>query len=186
MLKPTHKLIKTFYNEIKALSDFTNEGTVASAFANLLRQCATQFHLRLVEQYPINRDGKRPLRADGALLDQFELRHGLWEAKDIKDNLAKEIQKKFCDGYPKDNILFQTPEHLILWQNGKEVFNESIINAPEQLVEGLNLFLNFNPPAFEQWIDAVAGFKDKVKEHGDVLLAIVEKELKTNQRFRGF
>ncbi len=184
-LKPTHKVIKTFYQEIAALSDLniSTEGAVAPAFATLLRHCASQCDLQFVEQYPLNREGKRPIRTDGTLLDQFELRHGVWEAKDIKDNLAKAIKQKFKQGYPKDNILFQTPKRLVLWQDGHEVFNEEITQHPNLLIEGLTLFFGYNPPAYEQWIEAVIAFKDKVKEHGAALLKIVEQELKTNQAF---
>jgi hypothetical protein len=43
-LKPTHKIIKTFYQEIAALSDLkiSTEGSVAPPFANILRHCASQ------------------------------------------------------------------------------------------------------------------------------------------------
>ncbi|RKZ56142.1 MAG: DNA helicase, partial [Candidatus Parabeggiatoa sp. nov. 3] len=184
-LKPTHKVIKTFYQEIAALSELkiNTEGAVAPAFATLLRHCASQCDLQFVEQYPLNREGKRPIRTDGTLLDQFELRHGVWEAKDIKDNLAKAIQQKFKQGYPRDNILFQSPLRLVLWQDGREVFNEDITLHPNLLIEGLTLFFGYNPPAYEQWIEAVIAFKDKVKEHGAALLKIVEQEFKTNQAF---
>jgi len=184
-LKPTHKIIKNFYQEMAALSELniSTEGSVAPAFASILRHCAGQYDLQFVEQYPLNRDGKRPLRTDGTLLDQFELRHGVWEAKDIKDNLAKAIQQKFKAGYPNDNILFQTPQRLILWQDGHEVFNEEITEQPQSLIEGLNLFFNYCPPAYEQWLEAVIAFKDKVREHGDALLKIIEAELKINQKF---
>ncbi len=184
-LKPTHKVIKNFYQEIAALSELkiNTEGAVAPAFATLLRHCASQCDLQFVEQYPLNRSGKRPIRTDGTLLDQFELRHGVWEAKDIQDNLAKAIKQKFKQGYPKDNILFQTPERLVLWQDGREVFNEDITHHPNLLIDGLTLFFGYNPPAYEQWFEAVIAFKDKVKEHGDALLKIIEQELKTNQAF---
>ncbi len=184
-LKPTHKIIKTFYQEIANLSDLkiSTEGSVAPAFATVLRHCARQCHLQFVEQYPLNREGKHPIRTDGTLLDQFELRHGIWEAKDIKDNLAQAIKQKFKQGYPNENILFQTPHRLILWQDGHEIFNEEITAQPVLLIEGLNLFFGYNPPAYEQWQEAVTAFKDKVKEHGDALLKIIEQELKTNQKF---
>jgi hypothetical protein len=54
---------------------------------------------------------------DGALLDNFRLTHGFWEAKDIRDDLPKEARKKFALGYPRDNILFQTPRRALLFQN---------------------------------------------------------------------
>jgi predicted helicase len=184
-LKPTHKIIKNFYQEMAALSELniSTEGSVAPAFASILRHCAGQYDLQFVEQYPLNRDGKRPLRTDGTLLDQFELRHGVWEAKDIKDNLARAIKQKFKAGYPNDNILFQTPQRLILWQDGHEIFNEDITAQPQSLIEGLNLFFTYCPPAYEQWLEAVIAFKDKVREHGDALLKIIEQELKTNKKF---
>jgi predicted helicase len=184
-LKPTHKIIKNFYQAIAQLTDFNinHEGAVASPFAELLRACANQCDLRFIEQYPLNRQGKYPIRTDGALLDQFELRHGIWEAKDIQDNLSKAIQQKFKAGYPKDNILFQTPHRMILWQDGQEVFNETIVEQPKSLIDGLTLFFDYQPPAYEQWQAAVIAFKDKVKEHGDALLKIIEQEFKYNQKF---
>jgi predicted helicase len=54
---------------------------------------------------------------DGALVDNFKLPHGYWEAKDTKDDLDREIQKKFDTGYPKDNILFQAPHRAIIYNN---------------------------------------------------------------------
>ncbi len=53
----------------------------------------------LGEQHQIPCKGQRPLRADGVFLDQFKLRHGVWEAKDSQDNLDKEVKKKFREGY---------------------------------------------------------------------------------------
>ena len=184
-LKPSHKIIKAYYQEIAQLTDIkiSTEGSVAPAFANILRHCATKTKLNFIEQYPINRPGKHPIRTDGCIIDQFELRHGVWEAKDIQDNLPKEIKQKFKAGYPDDNILFQTPQNLILWQNGREIFNEEISEHPQLLIDGLNLFFNYNPPAYEQWQEAVLAFKDKVKEHGDALLKIINQELKINKKF---
>jgi hypothetical protein len=48
----------------------------------------------LAEQYAIPRKGRHPLRADGVLLDEFQLRHGVWEAKDGDDDLAAEARRK--------------------------------------------------------------------------------------------
>jgi len=61
-LKPTHKVIKTFYQEIAALYqlNINIEGAVAPAFATLLRHCTSLSDLQLVEQYPLNREGKKP------------------------------------------------------------------------------------------------------------------------------
>lgn len=88
-LKPTHKAIRTFYQDLSTMqqSGAHHEGAVAPAFAALLRSCASQLPgLKLVEQYSIKRDSRQPLRVDGAILDRFELRLGVWEAKDSRYN----------------------------------------------------------------------------------------------------
>ncbi|MGA8571718.1 MAG: hypothetical protein WB560_04540, partial [Desulfobaccales bacterium] len=126
-LKPTHQAVRAYYDELRTLSnlDFYAEGSVSPAFAALLRHCAKQVRLSLVEQYPLQKNG-RSLRLDGALLDNFRLPHGYWEAKDTADDLEKEIQKKFQAGYPKNNILFQAPNRAIIYQDGREYFNQDI------------------------------------------------------------
>ena len=185
-LKPHHKAIRAYYQQLEAMAqaDAQHEGAVAPAFAALLRHCAGQLpNLKLVEQYSIARDQRRPLRADGAIVDQFALRLGLWEAKDRQDDLDREIQKKWAEGYPKDNILFQSPERIVLWQNGQEVFRADIRHSPELLIEGLQLFFGYQPPAYPQWQEAVAGFKEKVQELGQALLAIVQQERTRNPHF---
>jgi hypothetical protein len=53
----------------------------------------------VVPEYQIQRTGKKPLRVDAAALDAFNLPRGYWEAKDEKDNLRAEMNKKFADGY---------------------------------------------------------------------------------------
>ena len=52
-LKPTHKVVKSYYSEIQQLNllEKLAEGAVSSAFAALLRHCARQYKWTLVEQY---------------------------------------------------------------------------------------------------------------------------------------
>ncbi len=182
-LKPTHKVIKSYYSAITNLTqlDLLSEGAVAPAFAALLRHCAHQVQWTLAEQFAIKREQKT-IRVDGALLDAFKLPHGVWEAKDTADDLEKEIAKKFRTGYPKDNILFQAPDRIILYQNGQEIFNTSI-DKPEKLVEALQAFFSWQPPAYEAWERAVEEFKLKVPELGTGLLKLIEKERIANQPF---
>jgi hypothetical protein len=44
-LKPTHKVVKSYYTEIQQLNllDHKDEGAVSPAFAALLRHCARQY-----------------------------------------------------------------------------------------------------------------------------------------------
>ncbi|EIJ42368.1 putative helicase [Beggiatoa alba B18LD] len=186
-LKPSSKAIKDYYAQIKDLLDANqqNEGAVAPKFSALIQHCLSQYpQLDLVEQYSIKRDGRKPLRADGALVDKQTkvLLYGIWEAKDSKDKLKKEVEKKFKEGYPKDNILFQSPDYVILYQYGNLVFEESAEN-PAHLITALELFLSYKPPVYEQWEEAIEAFKEKVGELGKALVNIINEELKKNKGF---
>ncbi len=182
-LKASHKVVKDYYAEIENLTSMHlfSEGNVSPAFANLLRHCARQYNWTLAEQYPLTVKNKN-IRPDGALIDQFELVHGLWEAKDSQDDLALEVKKKFDKGYPKENILFQEPERAIIWQNGVQVFDEPLKN-PDNLIACIDIFVRFRPPEIEEWEQAVEEFKLKVPELGASLLNIIEQERKQNKAF---
>ena len=182
-LKSNHQAVKDYYdalNELNAL-EASHEGAVSPAFAALLRHCARQFDWTLLEQLSVKRNG-HPIRVDGALVDAFKLVHGYWEAKDSNDDLEKEIKKKFAAGYPKDNILFQAPDRVIIWQAARQVFDEDI-TKPERLIEALRTFFTYQPPAYDQFEQAVEEFKLKVPELAAGLLQLIEKERASNQRF---
>jgi len=182
-LKPTHKAVKSYYNEIQQLNllEKPHEGAVSPAFAGLLRHCARQYKWTLVEQYSMQR-GTKTIRIDGALVDTFNLVYGYWEAKDIKDDLAREVKSKFEVGYPQDNILFQAPNRAILWQDGNQVLDQDL-SQPEVLVDVLKTFFEYQPPAYEEWQRAVEEFKLKVPELAAGLLKIIEGERQTNNTF---
>ena len=115
-LKPSHKPVKDYYAALGQYGQLNidHEMAVRSAFGNLLDKCARQFEWTLVPEYALERKNASPLRVDGALLDAFRLRRGLWEAKDERDDLEKEAKHKIAAGYPTDNIIFQAPERAIL------------------------------------------------------------------------
>ena len=119
-LKPTHKVVAAYYDNLAKFAKLgiKHEGAVRSAFQELLESCARQFDWKLVPEYAIKRKGQADAKADGALLDNYGLNHGLWEAKDSADDLEKEIKHKFALGYPKQNILFWQPDRAVLYQNG--------------------------------------------------------------------
>lgn len=182
-LKPSHKAVKDYYDALNELTALTvsHEGAVSSAFANLLRHCARQFDWTLLEQHSVKRNG-HPIRVDGALVDAFKLAHGYWEAKDSGDDLDREVKKKFAAGYPRDNILFQAPGRIVIWQDARQVFDEDI-TAPESLIEALKTFFAYQPPAYEQFEQAVEEFKLKMPELAAGLLQLIKKERVSNQRF---
>ncbi|MBI2170422.1 MAG: N-6 DNA methylase [Chloroflexi bacterium] len=182
-LKPNHKAVKDYYDALNALTALgtSHEGAVSPSFAALLRHCAHQYDWTLIEKHSVKRNG-HTIIVDGALADAFKLVHGYWEAKDSHDDLDKEIKKKFAVGYPKDNILFQAPHRVIIWQDARQVLDEDI-TQPERLIEALRTFFAYQPPAYEQFEQAVEEFKLKVPELASALLQLIEKERASNQRF---
>ena len=153
-----------------------------SAFQNLLDSCAKQFQWILVAEYAIKRPKKQPIRMDGALLDIYKLPRAYWEAKDIKDDLKKEIQKKLAVGYPNDNIIFQRPDRAILYQDGKLVMDADL-TKDQDLVDILRQFFEYRAPAIAQWEKAAEEFGDRVKDHATALLDLIRVQEKTNKKF---
>jgi predicted helicase len=183
-LKPTHKAVTAYYDSLAKFAKLgiRHETAVRSAFQELLEHCARQFDWKLVPEYAIKRKGQADAKADGALLDNYGLNHGLWEAKDSADDLDREIKNKFSVGYPKQNILFWQPDRAVLYQNG-EIHFEADLTKSDDLVHVLTLFLEFAPPAIAEWEKAVEEFKDKVPQIGASLKALIEQERQTNRKF---
>ena len=187
-LKATHKVVRAYFTELNNLAqlDFFHEGAVAPAFANILRAGAQPFGWTLTEQYQRKPGRGRTIRIDGALLDNFKLAHGYWEAKDSNDDLDEDIRKKLAAGYPRDNILFQAPGRMVVIQQGQRVWDSPIEGegGPDALIEGLRAFFNYQPPAYERWQQAVEEFKTVVPDLAEALLALIEEERQPNFAFR--
>ena len=183
-LKLTHKPIKNYY---AALDQFdrlgvTHETAVRSAFQSLLQHYGRKLNWTLVPEYPINRQQRRVV-VDGALIDDFKLAHGYWEAKDIHDDLPIQVRQKFEAGYPRDNILFQTPHRAILWQNTQQVLDVDLTN-PTELIGTLETFFSHRPQEYAEWEEAVAQFKAVVPALGDSLASLIQTERETNPQFK--
>ena len=119
-LKPTHAPVKAYYETLEecAADKFDNEGNLRRAFEGLLEKCARSFEWFVVGEYQITRSGKSPLRVDAAVLDAFNLPRGYWEAKDERDDLKAEVNKKIAAVYPT-NIVFQKPTHAVFFRGGR-------------------------------------------------------------------
>ena len=183
-LKPTHKPVKAYYAALEQFARLgvTHETAVRTAFQALLEQCARQCGWTLVPEYALNAGRGRRIVIDGAIVDDFRLTHGYWEAKDIHDDLPAEIERKFAAGYPDDNIIFQTPERAILWQNGRLALDADL-TQPARLIETLQGFFGYRPPAYAAWEEAVAQFKERVADIGQGLAQLIQRERGSNQVF---
>ncbi len=185
-LKSTHKPIRDYNIALNRYAQLgvTHETAVRSAFQFLLESCGRQFDWTLIPEYSMTGDQNKRIVLDGALIDGFRLIHGYWEAKDIHDDLPAEVVRKFEKGYPRDNILFQTPHRALLWQNGQQV-RDADLTDPTQLIKILDTFFAYRPPEYTEWEEAVAHFKDRVPDIGSELADLIQKERKTNSRFTG-
>ena len=182
-IKPTNSQIKTYYAEMDRLASLgvTKETSVRAPFQNLLEQCGRQLNLTEILEYPMKGRGTNRIFIDAALVNNYNMPHGYCESKDIHDNLLAEVKRKLERGYPRDNIIFQTPERAILLQNDWQL--EADLTDPTQLVNILQAFFDYRPQAYDEWEEAVAQFKDVVPEIGNGLAEIIAKEWETNREF---
>jgi predicted helicase len=184
-LKPNHKPVKDYYAALAQFHqhDHKTEGNTRSAFESLLRRCASAYDWHLVGEYQFKGTNKQPLRADGALVDDLTLVHGLWEAKDSADDLQKEIKAKVARGYPLTNILFQSPDRAVLYQDNR-IALDCDLTDPEKLIEVLELFFEHRQPHEVDWEDAVVKFSEKIPDLAGGVTKILEAEYVKNTDFR--
>jgi hypothetical protein len=57
----------------------------------VLTEAAKRHHFTVLAEQHIELEGKKKIRVDGEIRDQYKLRRGVWEAKDTSDNLDAEI-----------------------------------------------------------------------------------------------
>ena len=182
-LKPAHAAVKNYYAALTQMGQlhFDNEAQVSDAFAKLLADCGRKLHLTFVPQFSIQRAKTRVI-VDGALVDDFHLAHGFWEAKDEKDDLEREIKSKFEKGYPRDNIIFQAPERAVLYQSGARIADEDI-SKPDYLTQIVNQFFDYKAPHIEEWEHAVSEFSERIPELAAAVKKIIDEERRRNPAF---
>ncbi len=184
-LKPNHKAVRDYYATLQqyAQHDITHEGAVSSPFETLLHACAKQINATLVPQYPMRAPKGNRIVIDGAIIDEIGLPLAYWEAKDIDDNLARAVQEKREAGYPFDNILFQTPQRVVLYQNEVEVLDIDI-TEPANLIAVLQYLFAYVPPALGNWQTAVSDFREHVPDLANKLKELIEQRHETDPAFK--
>ena len=184
-LKPTHKPIRDYYATLQQYDkhDATHEGAVSNPFAFLLDTCAKQLNATLIPQYAMRTPKGNRIVIDGAVLDEYGLPFAYWEAKDIDDDLVKAVQDKHEAGYPFDNILFQTPQRAILYQNGQVALDVDI-TEPTRLIEALQYLFSYVPPALDNWQTAVSDFREYVPDLASALKALIDQRHETDPAFK--
>ena len=184
-LKPNHKAIRDYYATLQeyAQHNIIREGAVSSPFETLLHACAKQINATLVPQYPMRAPKGNRIVIDGAIIDAYGLPLAYWEAKDIEDNLAQAVQEKQNAGYPLDNILFQTPQRAILYQNAAEVLDIDI-TEPVNLIAALQYLFAYVPPEIDNWQTTVSDFREQVPDLAGRLKTLIEQRYETDPAFK--
>lgn len=183
-LKPTSKAVKDYY---AGLTEFekhgvTHEMAVRSAFQRLLEHCSRRVGWTFIGEYKYRRRGRKPASIDGGMVDDFTVPQAYWEAKDTDDDLPKEIQSKFSDGYPRDNIVFQEPRRAVLWQGGRQICDEDI-TKPDALVYVVQELFKYRSDTQSNWEDAVKDFKPHIPTIAAKVVELIEIERRDNKSF---
>ncbi len=95
---------------------------------------------------------------DGTVKDSLRMARGYWEAKDSRDDLDVEIQRKFNRGYPRDNIVFEDSNTAVLIQNREEVMRVSMARDGD-LHRLIRRFLDYELPQIREFRQAQTQFK---------------------------
>ena len=184
-LKPGHKAVRDYYATLQQYDkhDITHEGAVSVPFEMLLTVCAKQVDATLIPQFAMRAPSGNRIVLDGVILDEYGLPFAYWEAKDIDDDLSISVQEKREAGYPLDNILFQTPQRAILYQNGREALDLDI-TEPANLIAALQYLFAYVPPALENWQTAVTDFREHVPDLANKLKELIEQRHETDPAFK--
>lgn len=152
-----HKAVGHYYRELAEYTSLGNrELVLRPAFQHLLSELAPHVNLALMTEMTI-RGGLRP---DGALMNEFNLIRGCWEAKGPTFDLDAAVRQKIMNGYPLDNTLFENTKRAILFQQG-ERYDFDMTNEAE-VVAVLQKFLTYQRPDVANLEQALREFQQYV------------------------
>jgi predicted helicase len=183
-ISASDRMITDFYERRKNITaqNVSHEMAVRESFKHLLEDAGKRQGWTLVVEQKV--EGlKNVVRPDGTLRDANTLPRGYWEAKDTRDDLEAEIQKKFARGYPKSNIIFEDTLRAILYQSGQQAGTYDLNNAAEVAIL-LTQFLNYTQPNIAGFEQSVNIFKERTPELAKGLLALIQQAHKSNRPFQ--
>ena len=131
---PSYPHIERYYEDKQRLLHYggsSNEQNIRAAFQNCLASyCrAHRENFELVPELPAPGN----VIPDGTVVDSLHQRRGHWEAKDLRDNLDSEIQRKLNGGYPRYNIIFEDSLTAVLFQNREETMR--VVNPDQRTTQ---------------------------------------------------
>ncbi len=110
------KSVRNYYEtrRLYAARAIENESSVRQAFLALLSDTARPHRWLVVTEHSTKAFGGRLIKPDATLQDEYSIPRGYYEAKDIYDDLDREIRHKLSIGYPASNIIFEDNSTAVL------------------------------------------------------------------------
>jgi predicted helicase len=179
------QLISKYYAEINKFMQYGGthkETSIRTVFQNLLNEYAQTQNLLLIPELEYRTSKGKIVRPDGTLKDALRLDWGYWESKDTSSDLETEIEKKFKQGYPNSNILFEDGQTAILYQKGDMVGRCDMRN-PKELDLLLTRFVTYTRSEVRDFRDAIEKFKEDLPQVLDALRQMIEQQVKENKNF---
>src|SRR5690242_18773213 len=138
-IKATSKAIRNSYERLDeiAAQGATTEQAVRDASKELLYAAGKLRKWTMISEQFMPGKGRKQIKPDGIMKDEYYQTRGLWEGKDLEDNLDREIQKKIAKGYPLNNIIFEDTRQAVLYQNGMACMRADLADA-QQVADLLN------------------------------------------------
>ena len=179
------QLISKYYAEIDKYMQYGGthkESSIRTVFQKLLNEYAQMQNLLLIPELDYRTSKGKTVYPDGTLKDALRLDWGYWESKDSDDDLEIEIDKKFRQGYPNSNILFEDGQTAILYQKGDMVGRYDMQN-PKELDLLLTRFVTYTRSEVRDFRDAIEKFKEDLPQVLDTLRQMIEQQVKENKNF---
>ncbi len=168
---------------IKKVSGSRRETIVREAFKDLLKSWGRQHDLVFLAEYPLKTATRANIAVDGVLMHELRMPLGYWEAKDERDDLDEEIDKKLRKGYPQDNIIFSDDITAVLIQHKEEVLRCEMADTAK-LAQLLKLFFGFERREIADFRAAVQQFKQDLPTVLEALRAMIDAQEQRNASFR--
>lgn len=185
-IQPNDRHLKKYYatiKELRAAQVQPTEGNMRRAFGTLLTGIGRRRKLTLIDEYATQGQGRRHIRPDGALVDEWKRPVAFWEAKDSSDNLYAEIENKKAKGYPLDNIIFEDTVTAVLYQDGYEA-RRTHIREKKNFAALLTQYFNYKEQQRQNFNDAVQSYGEQIRDIATQLKDKIDSAHQDNPAFQ--
>ena len=185
-IQPNDRHLTKYYSaikELRAAQAKPTEGNLRRAFGTLLTGLGRRRKLTLIDEYATQGQGRRHIRPDGALVDEWKRPFAFWEAKDSSDNLFAEIENKKAVGYPLDNIIFEDTVTAVLYQDGYEA-RRTYIREKKNFAALLTQYFNYKERARQNFNEAVQSYGEQIRDIAGQLKGKIDAAHSDNPDFQ--